>query len=131
MVIPMITYWPAVVMPAVESHQRRVITIENRAQKIVGTTMKLPNIKTIVKKRCCVQVYRILDNNFCDSFLNYFDLIDTRDNFYFFLYIHKQKFTVKKRYKNEIKYNTWTTTYKQRDITMQTFNNSGPRKALL
>ena len=77
MVLPLLTYCPMVTTPTMEVHQHSLTILENRAKIIVGKNMLLPNILTIMKKRTCVQVFRILDSDYIENFNNYFQVINT------------------------------------------------------
>ena len=78
MVIPLLTYCPMVITPSIEKQKRKLNILENRARKIIGRNFITPDITTIMRKRCCVQVFRSLNGNICENFNSYFQLIDTR-----------------------------------------------------
>ena len=81
MIIPLITYCPMATTPTIIEKQKRQLNIlEDRAQRIIGKNTILPDVTNIMKKRCCVQVFRSINEDICESLRNYFELTDIRSN---------------------------------------------------
>ena len=79
MILPLMTYCSTVTCSYNSSFMKKLFTIENRATRIIfyeENSTKLTSIEKEIKKRLCIQVYDCINNNTCDSFSNYFEIME-------------------------------------------------------
>ena len=80
MIVPVLTYSPLVTMNVNNTEKEKILSLENRARKIISphNDVVIPKVLEIVRKRCCVYAYKCLHGEVCDNFVNYFDFTKTR-----------------------------------------------------
>ena len=82
MIIPTLTYCPLVTSCVSNTLLGKVEYLEGRARKIISSD--IPSITAIYKKRLCTYVYKCLNGEVCENFIDYFDCINnpvqTRNN---------------------------------------------------
>jgi len=79
MVIPLLTYCSIITCNNNEPFKKKLVSIENRAERIIfngAQQAKISSINDEVKKRICCQVFACINNETCDPFKNYFEIME-------------------------------------------------------
>ena len=75
MILPILTYCPLITHDMSNSIKTSIGNLESRANRIVSNG-ELPNIYKIKRNLVCSFVYKIIHNQTCNNFVNYFDIIN-------------------------------------------------------
>ena len=85
MILPFLTYCTFTIIPdgsIPEYLKSRILHLEARAQKVVGTGFKVEQKSAkILRTKAAKHVHRCLSNNVCLNFKNYFDLCSGRNTY--------------------------------------------------
>ena len=60
--------------------KENILSMKNRAEKIIGGSYAIPKSETVKRKRICAYVHRCLHGEVCDSFKDYFTIKQKRFN---------------------------------------------------
>ena len=58
--------------------KENILSVENRAEKIIGGSYVIPRSETVKRKRICAYVHRCLHGEVCDTFKDYFTIKQKR-----------------------------------------------------
>ena len=80
MIVPLLTYCPLVTSCMTNTLNLNLERLEIRAARIISAdiTTRIPKVSNIHRKRCCTFVYRCLQQDVCENFINYFEVVSGR-----------------------------------------------------
>ena len=80
MILPFLTYCTFTIIGSIPEYLKsRILQLEARAQKVVGTGFKVEKSAKVLRTKTAKHVHRCLSNNVCTNFKNYFDLCSGRN----------------------------------------------------
>ena len=76
MIIPILTYCSLSLYGSTPAHiKRKVFSLEDHAQKIIGNRCSIPCSEELIRKQICMTVHKCMyDTNMCSHFKNLFNL---------------------------------------------------------
>ena len=81
MILPIIIYCPFATCGATPNYMKEnILSMENRAEKILCGSYVIPRSETVKRKRICAYVHRCLHGEVCDIFKDYFTIKQKRFN---------------------------------------------------
>ena len=81
MILPIIVYCPFATCGATPNYSKEnILSMENRAEKIIGGSYVIPRSETVKRKRICAYLHRCLHGELCDSFKDCFTIKQKRFN---------------------------------------------------